>query len=67
MTLMNPMARWGAAWLVSCGLLTGCTDEVKFERSLLSSKRWKPTHYLNSENLILKLAPTDEAWLADPC
>ena len=66
MTLMNPMARWGAAWLVSCGLLTGCTDEVKFEQVSAQKQSLETNVYLNSENLILKLAPTDEEWLADP-
>ena len=66
MTLMNPMARWGAAWLVSCGLLTGCTDEVKFEQVSAQKQALETNVYLNSENLILKLAPTDEEWLADP-
>ena len=66
MTLMNPMARWGAAWLVSCGLLTGCTDEVKFEQVSAQQQALETNVYLNSENLILKLAPTDEEWLADP-
>ena len=66
MSLMNPIARWGTAWLVSCGLLTGCTDEVKFEQVSAQQQALEAGTYLNAENLILRLAPTDEEWLADP-
>ena len=49
-----------------CGLLTGCTDDVKFEQVSAQQQALETNVYLNSENLILKLAPTDEEWLADP-
>ena len=63
---MNQMTRWGATWLVSCGLLGGCTEEANFQAISAEQSALETTHFVNAQNLDLRLAPTDEAWVADP-
>ena len=46
--------------------MTGCTEEAKFQVLSAEQSALETTHFVNAENLELRLAPTDEAWVADP-
>ena len=63
---MKQIIRSVAVWLVSCGLMVGCSEDVKFEAVSVNTNTLEAVDYLNAEDLILRLAPTDEEWVADP-
>ena len=63
---MNRMTRWGAGWLVLCGLTLSCTEDVKFQAASAEQSGLVVTEYFNAEDLVLRLAPTEEVWIADP-
>ena len=63
---MKKFVRATVIWLVSSGLLAGCTEDVSVQAVSAVKTELESADFLNAENLTLRLAPTDEDWVADP-
>jgi len=63
---MKKFVRAATVWLISCCFLVGCTEDISLQAVSANESALESAEFLNAENLTLRLAPTDEAWVADP-